>query len=146
MAPRSCITSQSPRIKTPVNLVGELDELADAQSPARKSNAESNEAFTMALTPPETLTLPFVPSILEDLFTKFMKMFIKTTQARDWEQLELQKRPFKARTPETYSGKSHIDYNYICQQYEDYFKTSGATRMNHTLFVAIFFHDSISLR
>ena len=34
---------------------------------------------------------------------------METTQAWDREQLELQERPLKAKTPKTYSGKSSID-------------------------------------
>ena len=68
---------------------------------------------------------------------------METTQAQATEPRE---RPLKARTPETYSGKSHIDCYHFCQQCEDYFKTSGATEMNCTLFAAIFLRGSISLK
>ena len=74
MAPGSR-ARRSPRINTPVNLAGELDELAGAQSLARRFNAGSNEAPI----PPEASTPPFVPPTSEDLFTIFMKVFIKTT-------------------------------------------------------------------
>ena len=73
-----------------------------------------------------------------------MKVFIDTTQARD--QLEPRERPLKARTPEIYSGKSQMDCYYFCQQCEDYFETSGATRMNCTPFAATFLRGAISLR
>ena len=73
-----------------------------------------------------------------------MKIFLETTQARN--QLEPEECLFKARIPETYSEKSHIDCYHFCQQYEDYFETSGATEMNRTFFVAIFLCDPISLR
>ena len=69
---------------------------------------------------------------------------METIQARD--QLEPQERLFKAKTPETYFGKSHIDCYHFYQQCEDYFKISGATGINRTSFVATFFHGSISLR
>ena len=73
------------------------------------SNASSNEALTLL----EASTPPFVPLPTKDLFTKFMKVFIETTQAWDQEQLEPQKHPLKARTLETYSWKSHMDcYNF----------------------------------
>ena len=35
---------------------------------------------------------------------------------------------------------------YFYQKYEDYFKNSGITGMNHTPFAASFLHGSISLR
>ena len=72
-----------------------------------------------------------------------MKVFMETTQAQATEPRE---RPLKARTPETYSGKSHMDCYHFCQQCEDYFETSGATGMNRTPFAATFFRGAISLR
>ena len=81
MAPRSRATRQSPCVNTPVNLAGELDELTGAQGPVRRSNAGSNKAPTEASIPPEASTPPLVPPTSKDLFTKFMKVFIETTQA-----------------------------------------------------------------
>ena len=141
MAPGSRATCWSPCVNTPVDSAEEMDELAGAQGPARGSNAGSNEAPT----PPEASTPSFVPPT-EDLFTKFMKVFMETTQAQAQALAEPRERPLKARTPETYSGKSHIDCYYFCQQCEDYFKTSGTTGMNHTPFTATFFGGTLSLR
>ena len=62
-----------------LNPAGEQDELAGAQGPAKGSNVGSNKAFIEAPTPPEAPTLPFVPPPAENLFTKFMKVFMKTT-------------------------------------------------------------------
>ena len=138
MAPRSC-ACRSARVNTPADAAAELDELAD-QGPARGSNAGSNEA----LIPPEAPTPPLVPPTSEDLFTKFMKVFIETTQP--WDQSASRKRSLKARTLETYSRKSHVDCYHFCKHCEDYFKTSGAIGMNYTLFAATFLRGSISLR
>ena len=123
-----------------VNPAEELNELAGAQCPARRSKARSN----VTSIPPEASTLPFIFSTSKDLFTKFMKMFKETTQAQD--QLKPRKRPLKARISETYSRKSHIDCYHFCQQFEDYLKTSGATKINRISFAAIFLRGSISLR
>ena len=142
MAPRSR-ACRSPRVNTPVDPAGELDELASAQGPARRSNTGSDEVPIEAPTPPEVSTPPPTPTS-EDLFTKFMKVFMETTQAR--EQLEPRERPLKVKTPETYSEKSHMDCYHFCQQCEDYFETSSATGMNRTPFAATFFHGAISLR
>ena len=144
MAPESHTTCRSPCVNTPVNPAGELDELTGDQGPAKRFNAGSNETPTEAFTPLEASTLPLIPLTSEDLFTKFMKVFIEMTQARD--QLEPRERPLKAKTPETYSGKSHIDYYHFCQQCEDYFETSGATGMNCTPFATTFLRDAINLR
>ena len=137
---------RSPRVNTPVDAAGELDELAGAQGPAMRSNVRSDEAPTEAPTPPEASTPPLVPPTSKDLFTKFMKVFMETTQAQAQALAEPQERPLKARTSETYSRKSHMDCYHFCQQYEDYFETSGATGMNRTPFAATFLRDAISLR
>ena len=113
MAPRSCIIRQSFWINISADFTGELDELVGAQGPTKRSNIGSNEA----LTPPKASILLLVPSPTKDLFTKFMKMFIEMTKTQAWdrEQLEPQKHPLKARTSDTYSGKSHIDYYHFYQ-------------------------------
>ena len=144
MAPGFCTTRRSSCVNISVNPARELDELAGAQDPARRSNAGSHKAPTEAPTPLEASTPPLVPPTSEDLFTKFMKVFMETTQARD--QLEPREHLLKARTRETYSGKSHMDYYHFYQQCEDYFKTSSATGMNHTPFAATFLCVAISLR
>ena len=140
MAPQSRTTCQSPCVNTPVNPAGKLDELASAQDPARGSNVKSDEAPT----PLEAPTPPLIPPTSKDLFTKFMKMFIETTQAQD--QLEPWEHPLKARIPKTYSGKSHIDCYHFCQQCKDYFEISGATGIKRTPFAITFFRGIISLR
>ena len=117
MALGSRTTRRSPCVNTPVDPVGELDELVGAQGPAKRFNAGSDEAPTEAPIPPKASTSPLVPPTSEDLFTKFIKVFMEMTQAR--EQLEPRKCPLKARTPKTYSRKSHIDCYHFCQQCED---------------------------
>ena len=80
---RAC---RSLHVNIPVNPAGELDELAGAQGPAKRSNAGSDEVPTEVSIPPKASTPPLILSISEDLFTKFMKMFMETTQA--WDQFE----------------------------------------------------------
>ena len=75
MAPGSRTTRWSSCVNTPVDPIGELDELAGAQGPAKGSNADSGEAPT----PLEASTLPLVAPTSKDLFTKFMKVFMETT-------------------------------------------------------------------
>ena len=137
MAPGSRTTCRSPCVNTPVDPAGELDELAGAQG--GRSDAGSDEAPTPPEAPPPAPTS-------EDLFTKFMKVFMETTQAQAQALAEPRKRLLKARTSETYFGKSHMDCYHFCQQCEDYFETSGATEMNRTPFAATFLRDAISLR
>ena len=117
MAPGSRTTCRSPRVHTPVDPVRELDELA-GQDPARRSNVGNNEALIL----PEDSTPSLVPPTSKDLFTKFMKVFIETTQTQAQALVEPRERPLKARTPETYSKKSYMDCYHFCQQCEDYLR------------------------
>ena len=82
MVPGSRITCWSPCVNTLVDPAGELDELAGAQDPVRRSNAGSDKAPTKVPTPPKASIPPLILPTSEDLFTKFMKVFIKTTQAQ----------------------------------------------------------------
>ena len=52
----------------------------------------------------------------------------------------------KARFPELYYGKSHMECYYFCQQCEDHFATAGATGPNRTPFAASFLRGRISFR
>ena len=140
MAPRSCAW-QNPCNNPPANLTGEQDELASPQSLVERSVAGNNKVFI----PLEAPIPPFVP-LIKDFFIKFMKVFVESTQTRDREQTKPQKQLFKARSPKTYLGKSHMDCYHFCQQYEDYFKILSITEMNCTLFAVSFFCDIISLR
>ena len=146
MVSGSCITRRSPCVNTPANPDRELDELDGTQGSARESNVGSDEALTEAYTLLEAPISTLIPPPTKDLFTKFMKVFIKTMQAWDQEHLEPQERLLKAKTPETYSGKSHMDCYYFCQQCEDYFETSGATGINRISFAANFLRGTVSLR
>ena len=74
MAPRSRANYRNPHVTTLVDYARELDELAGAQSLAKRSNFENDEAPT----PPKAITPPLVLPI-KDLFTKFMKVFIEKT-------------------------------------------------------------------
>ena len=91
-----------------VNLLADIFEEQDKLAGAR-SDAGNNKA-------PIFLEIPtsiFVLLSSKNLFTKFMKVFIKIMQARDQALAELQKRSLKARTPKTYRGKSYIEcYNF----------------------------------
>ena len=145
MAPRSC-ACRSLCINTPVDPARELNELADAQGPARRSNIGSDKAPTKFLIPPEALTPPYVPPISENLFTIFIKVFMKITQAQTRDLLEPGERSLKAKTPDTYFKKLHMDCYHFCQQYEDYFETLSAKEMNCTPFDATFLYGTVSLK
>ena len=82
MAPGSR-AQRSLRNNPSADLTGEQDELANLQGPVERSDIGSNKAPT----PPETFT-PTLVFLIEDLFTKFMKAFVESTQARNREQAE----------------------------------------------------------
>ena len=106
MALGSRTTRRSPCVNPPVDPT-EQDMLAGAQG--GRSDADSNETPT----PPEAPTPPLIPPPTKDLFTKFMKVFMETTQVQAL--AERRERPLKARTPETYWGKSHMECYHFCQ-------------------------------
>ena len=116
------------------------------KDPAKRSNVGSNKALTKAYISFKAPFPPFVPPFAKDLFTKFMKVLMETTQARHQEQLEPQEHLLKAKTLETYFRKSHIDCYHFCQQCKNYFKISSITGINHIPFATTFFRDTISLR
>ena len=51
---------------------------------------------------------------------------------------------FKAKIPEVYYNKLHMDCYHFCQQYKDYFETAGATGSNRTPFAAFFLCENIN--
>ena len=81
MAPGSC-THRSLCNNFPADFTEEQDKLAGPQDPIKRSDAGNNKALisSKALTPFETPTLSLV-SFTKDLFTKFMKAFMKSAQA-----------------------------------------------------------------
>ena len=57
---------------------------------------------------------------------------------------EVSREKLKARSPDVYCGKSHMDCYNFCQQCEDYFATARATGPTQILFAASFLRDRIS--
>ena len=79
----------------------------------------------------------------EELFKKFMKVYLETNQGP--RQLKREQN-LKAKVSEVYYGKSHMDCYHFCQQCEDYFETVGATGFNRTPFAAFFLRGNINVR
>ena len=59
---------------------------------------------------------------------------------------EVPREKLKARSPDVYRGKSHIDCYNFCQQCEGHFATAGATGSTRIPFAASFLRDRISFR
>ena len=91
MALGSCTTHRGPCVNFSINIPEEQEKLTGA-----RFDTGSNEAPT----PPKAPTPPIILPPVEDFFTKFMKVFMETTQAQA--PAEPRKRPLKARTPEIY--------------------------------------------
>ena len=83
MAPKS-YAQQGLCNNLPSNPIKKQDELANPQGQAKRSDASSNKASIFSKVP----TLPLIP-LTKDLFTKFIKAFVKLIQAWDQEQVKL---------------------------------------------------------
>lgn len=55
-----------------------------------------------------------------------------------------QEYPLKAKFPNIYYKKSHMDYYHFCQQYKDYFNTIKVKSYYHIFFAIFFFFGHIS--
>ena len=56
------------------------------------------------------------------------------------------KKLLKAKSPDVYCGKSHMESYNFCQQCKDHFATAGAKGLNRICFAAFFFCDRINFR
>ena len=65
------------------NSIKEQDKFVGPQSLAKRSDASNNKAFTSF----ETFILSFV-FYIKNFFTKFIKVFVKSTQAKNQEQTD----------------------------------------------------------
>ena len=54
------------------------------------------------------------------------------------------KKLLKARSPDVYHGKSHMEYYNFCQQYEDHFAIARAKGPNHIPFTALILYGHIN--
>ena len=109
-------------------------------SPAPSRNPTPGPDLVPALIPAPIPAPTPAPVASDELFKKFMKAYLETNQGP--KQLE-RKETLKAKVPEVYYDKSHMDCYHFCQQYEDYFKTVGATGFNRTPFTAFFLRGNI---
>ena len=110
-------------------------------SPAPSRNPTPGPVQVPALIP----ALAPTPAPTNELFKKFMKAYLESNQRPRPPPVE-RERLLKAKIPEVYYGKSHMDCYHFCQQCEDYFETAGATGTNRTPFAASFLRGNISVR
>ena len=102
-------------------------------------------ALIFALVPAPVPAPTLTQAATNDLFKQFMKAYLESNQRSRQPPTE-RKQPLKAKIPELYYGKLHMDYYQFCQQCKDYFETARATKAKRTLFAAFFLHGNISMR
>ena len=76
---------------------------------------------------------------------RILKIFLET-KGQEPKAKVPRKQPLKAKIPDIYFGKSHIDCYHFCQQCEDHFETAGTTGSNRTPFAASFLCGKINFR
>ena len=154
MAPGGSRPCRSPRRNPPLVHPVE-DELAresgpvggphlGSTSPAPFHNPSPGPKLVPALNLAPVPAPTPAPVAFEELFQKFMKAYLEMNQGPR-QPPEEREQTFKAKVPEVYYGKSHIDCYHFCQQCKDHFETAGATRFNRTPFAASFFRENISV-
>ena len=103
--------------------------------------------------PPESghdktpVNLPAVEPPVAKYTKEDLQRIIKTVfKARAPPSDGVREKPLKARSPDVYRGKSHMECYNFCQQCEDHFATAGAKGPNRIPFAASFLRDRINFR
>ena len=107
-------TRRSPRRNPPP---GGEDELAEGPP-----GASTKGSHTPTHSPTISRALTLAPLSTNKLFKRFMKGYLESHQGPS-QPLKEHKRPLKAKMPDVYYGKSHMDCYHFCQQCEDQFET-----------------------
>ena len=91
------------------------DELAKNQVPFQKSNFGSTFPRLALFCNPTLVPVPTLAPLSSDkLFKKFMKAYLDFNQGPS-QTLAERKQPLKAKVPDVYYGKLHMDYYHFCQ-------------------------------
>ena len=159
MAPRDSRPRRSPRYSPcqnppPTSLVE--DELTrdlgpvggpylGSSSPAPSRNSTPGHDQVLALVPALANISALTPVPTNQLFKKFIKAYLESNQGPKQPPTK-RKQLFKAKVPEVYEGKLHMDCYHFCQQSKAYFETAGATGTNRTSVAAFFLCENISVR
>ena len=86
------------------------------------------------------------PASNDELFKQFIKTYLEAQAQAAPSQSEPRERLLKARFPDPYFGKSHMDCYHFCQQCEDHFDIAQATGLNRIPFAASLLRGNISFR
>ena len=127
------------------------DELARDQGPTKSSHLGSTSPVPSCnpILGPTLVSAPIfaLASALyssDKLFRQFIKAYLESNQGPSRSQVEC-KQSLKAKVPDVYYGKSHMDCYHFCQQCKNYFETVEAIGANRTLFTAFFLYGNISV-
>ena len=112
--------------------------------PCRKRTSEGSSPlpeFIHDKTPVNPPTEPPVAKYTEEDLQKILRTVL---EARAPPFDGPREKPLKARSPDVYCGKSHIECYNFCQQCKDHFATAGAKSPNRISFAAFFLRDCIN--
>ena len=123
---------------------------SDSKSDELRAPKKSTPALSHVSVPSHTSIPAPVEPILVFKYSKadlmrILKIFLETKGQESKFEVPC-KQLLKAKVPDVYFEKSHIDCYYFCQQCEDYFEIASATGSNRTPFTALFFCGKINFQ
>ena len=89
---------------------------------------------------------PAEPPVAKYTEEDLQKIFRTVLKARAPPSDGSREKLLKARSPDVYSGKSHMECYNFCQQCKNHFAIAGAKGPNRILFAASFLRDRINFR
>ena len=84
------------------------------------------------------------PPSSNKLFKQFMRIYLELDQGPGQPSAE-REQSFKAKVPEVYYGKLHMNWYHFCQQCKDHFETTGTNGTYRTPFATFFLCKNISV-
>ena len=90
---------------------------------------------------PISLSTPLVAKYTKEDLQKIFRTILEAQASSSDRPYEKQ---LKARSPEIYYGKSHMECYNFCQQCKDYFAIAGGKSSNYILFATSFLHNCIN--
>ncbi len=137
--------------KAPTGLPSSNGDHEDPLGSNKSGSSEAPTGFEAPMGPPEApprppqappLPVPQDPGAnrysQQDL-DRIIQTFFQNSKSGSGDKL-------KAKTPDVYRGRSHIECYNFCQQCEDHFATCGATGPNRIPFATSFLRDQINFR
>ncbi len=113
----------------------------DYEDPLGSNEPGLSEAPEAPIGPPKA-PFPAPPALDVARYTQknmdhLLNTFLQASKGESGDKL-------KAKTPDIYRGRSHMEYYNFCQQCEDHFATCGAIGPNQIPFAASFLRDQIN--